>query len=82
MIGQGFTEPAVRGYEPIIKENIGILCKTLLNGDGKITGKLASDTWSPPMNMSKFGMKRTQTLRVFWLVEQYADFKRSQLSFL
>jgi cytochrome P450 len=57
VIGQGFTEPAVRGYEPIIKENIDTLCKTLLNGDGQVAANTqASNSWSPPMDMSKFGM--------------------------
>ncbi len=63
MIGQGFTEPAVRGYEPIIKENIDILCKTLLNGDGAgAVDSKASKGWSPPMNMSKYGEARPQNL--------------------
>ena len=56
MIGHGFTEPAVRGYEPIIKENIGIFCKTLLNGDGQLSVAATASQWSPPMDMAKFGM--------------------------
>jgi cytochrome P450 len=56
VIGQGFTEPAVRGYEPIIKENINIFCKTLLDGDGRVPpDSPAADAWSPPMDMAKFG---------------------------
>jgi cytochrome P450 len=65
MIGQGFTEPAVRGYEPIIKENIDILCKQLLNGDGTVMGDQTSNAWSPPMNMSNFGMV-DETPSLYW----------------
>ncbi|EXJ68907.1 uncharacterized protein A1O5_07839 [Cladophialophora psammophila CBS 110553] len=54
VIAQGFTEAAVRGYEPVIKENITILCKRLLASDGRDAAPEASSAWSLPLDMSKF----------------------------
>jgi cytochrome P450 len=51
VIGQGFTETAVRGYEPIIQSQIKVFCEKLVEGDG-IKGVSEGKGWSSPKNMA------------------------------
>ncbi|KIY00707.1 uncharacterized protein Z520_03372 [Fonsecaea multimorphosa CBS 102226] len=54
VVGQGFTEAAVRGYEPVIKDNVTILCNKLLANDGRNAVPEAANAWSLPVDMSEF----------------------------
>jgi len=51
-VAHGFTEMAVRGYEPIIKEKIELLCQQLLNPAEEAVKNEGSDQWSPPRDMA------------------------------
>lgn len=55
VIAQGFTEAAVRGYEPIVKENIQTLCTQLL-GMSKESNPIvqSSEPWSAPRDMANW----------------------------
>jgi len=52
VVAHGFTDMAVRGYEPIIKEKIEILCEQLLKPAGEAEKTEGSDQWSPPRDMA------------------------------
>jgi cytochrome P450 len=59
VIGQGFTESAVRGYESTIKENIDIFCGRLLSADGAYSPEPNdSELWSTPLDMASFGLQK------------------------
>ncbi|OAP60083.1 hypothetical protein AYL99_05085 [Fonsecaea erecta] len=54
VISQGFSEAAIRGYEPVIKDHVSILCRRLLANDGQHPVPQAPGAWSLPLDMSKF----------------------------
>lgn len=53
VIGQGFTETAIQGYEPIIQSQIQVFCKKLVE-DGGRRGSGESQGWSFPQNMAEW----------------------------
>ena len=51
IVAHGFTETAVRGYEPVINEKIELLCEQLLSPAEGIVIK-GAEQWSPPRDMA------------------------------
>ncbi len=53
VIAQGFTETAVRGYEPIIQSQIDAFCEKLVEDDGNPgASKEHPQDWSSPKDMA------------------------------
>ncbi|KAH6704365.1 putative cytochrome P450 [Leptodontidium sp. MPI-SDFR-AT-0119] len=61
VIGQGFNETALRGYESIIQSKILLFCEKLLD-DGSSGASGGSQEWSSPRNMAEWCECLSQTI--------------------